>query len=75
MVEQENERIKAHIKSVIQKKNDEIFNLNRNRDTENQIVKQDLEKVIEDNKDSFKKDSDLLKIKIERLEDELKYER
>ena len=32
MVQQENERIKNHIKSIIEKKNDDIFNITRNKE-------------------------------------------
>lgn len=50
MLQQENERIKNHIKNLIEKKNDEMFALARESEVEYQKLKHNLQNKLSENK-------------------------
>jgi hypothetical protein len=52
---------------VIEKKNDEIFNITRNKDIEIEDAKKGLEIIIEEVKNQSRKDTEKLTTQVERL--------
>jgi translation initiation factor 2 beta subunit (eIF-2beta)/eIF-5 len=67
LVQQENERIKVQVKTVIEKKNDELFHINRDKDAVVQEVKKGLETSIEELKYNSQKEVDALTANVQRL--------